>query len=95
MISRLILNLRSVYTTDTEYDSESTSLTRNPINMRRVIPDQSFLTRTIGNLGEDVIVSGYTSEVTGDKADVGIALAKVSRRSEVSGNIPRSETPVE
>ena len=90
MISRLVLNLRSVYT-NSEYDSEDTS--PSPINMRRVIPDQSFLTRTIGNLGENVIVSGYTTttEVAGDsedKTEGGIPLAKVSRGSEVPGNIP-------
>jgi len=86
MISRLVLNLRSVYT-NTEDDSDSAS----PIKIRRVIPDQSFLTRTIGNLGEDVFVSGYTTGVAGDsedKTEVGIPLANVSERSEVSGNIP-------
>jgi len=90
MISRLVLNLRSGYS-NSEYDSEYN--TPSPINMRKGNPDQSFLTRTIGNLGENVIVSGYTStaevaEDSEDKKDGGIPLAKVSRASEVPGNIP-------
>lgn len=87
MVSRLVLNLRAAYTEpDSELDSTS------PIHMRRVIPDQSFLTRTIGNLGEDVFVSGYTTGVSGDSEDrteEGIPkTVNVSRRSGVSGNIP-------
>ena len=82
MISRLVLNLRSV---STEYHSGSSGR-----NMHRVIPDQSFLTRTIGNLGEDMFISRYTTGIAGDsedKTEVGIPLVNVSRKSEVSGNI--------
>jgi hypothetical protein len=88
MISRLVLNLRSVYT---DHDSHSESGSLSPINMRRGDTEQSFLTRTIGNLGEDVFVSGYTAGVAVESEDntkVGIPLANVSRRSEVLGNIP-------
>ena len=89
MISRLVLNLRSAYS-QTDPDSESGSI--SPIRMHRVIPaEQSFLTRTIGNLGEDVAVSGYTTRVAGnsdDNKDVGIPLENISRRTEVSGNTP-------
>jgi hypothetical protein len=91
MISRLVLNLRSVYT---DHDPHSESDSASPIKMpvRRGVPaEQSFLTRTIGNLGEDVSVSGYTTGVAGDSEDktkVGNPLANVSRRSEVLGNIP-------
>ena len=81
MISRLVLNLRS---DNTEYHSGCVS----PINIRRVVPDESFLTRTIGNLGDDVVVSGYTTEVAGDSENLGIPLVNVSTgRSEVSRNI--------
>jgi hypothetical protein len=82
MISRLVLNLRSV---STDYHSGSSGL-----NMHRVIPDQSFLTRTIGNLGEDMFVSGYSTAVaedSEDKLEVGIPLVNVSRRSGFPGNI--------
>ena len=54
------------------------------------MPDESLLTRTIGNLGENMFVSGYTASVAGDledKTEVGIPLVNVSRRSEVSRNI--------
>ena len=47
--------------------------------------------RLIGNLGEDVSFSEYTTRVGGDSEDktkVGIPLANVSGRSEVLGNIP-------
>ena len=77
MISRLVLNLRSL---STEYHSGSTS----PIKIRRGIPDQSFLTTIIGNLGEDMFVSRYSTSVAGDledKLEVGIPLVNVSRRS--------------
>jgi hypothetical protein len=82
MISRLVLNLRSL---STEYHSGSSGP-----NMHRVIPDQSFLTRTIG---EDImfVSSGYTPAAAGhseDKLEVGIPLVNVSRRSEVLGNTP-------
>ena len=75
MISRLVLNLRSV---TAEYHSGSSGL-----NMHRVMPDQSFLTRTIDNLGEDMFVSTGDSE---DRLEVGIPLVNVPRKSEVSGN---------
>ena len=60
--------------------------------MHRNIPDQSFLTRTIGNLGEDMFGSGYTTSTavsrdSEDKLREGdIPLVNVSRRSEFSGN---------
>ena len=82
MISRLVLNLRSV---SSEHHSGSFGR-----DMHRGMPDQSFLTRTIGNLGEDMLVSGFTTAVVGhseNKPEVGIPLVNVSRRSEVSGNI--------
>ena len=87
MISRLVLNLRSVYVTEPDYESGSAS----PINVRRANPEQSFLTRTIGNLAGDVSISGYTTVVAGnpeDKTEGGIPLANVSRRSEVPRNVP-------
>jgi len=84
MISRLVLNLRSA---STEYHSGPSGL-----NIHRNIPDQSFLTRTIGNLGEDMFVSGYTTSTavsrdSEDKLEGEIPLVNVSRRSEFSGNI--------
>ena len=82
MISRLVLNLRSV---TTEYQSGPSGL-----NMQRIFTDQSFLTRTIGNLGEDTFVFGYSTAVVRDSEDaleVGIPLANVFKRSDVPGNI--------
>jgi hypothetical protein len=81
MISRLVLNLRFAYS---ESDPHSESGSASPINIRRGNPEQSFLTRTIGNLGEDVYVSGHTTEVAGDSEDKtkeGIPMENVSRRS--------------
>jgi len=81
MISRLVLNLRYAYS---ESDPHSESGSASPINIRRGNPEQSFLTRTIGNLGEDVYVSGHTTEVAGDSEDKtkeGIPRENVSRRS--------------
>ena len=83
MISRLVLNLRSV---SSEYHSGSSGCNMHT----RGMPDQSFLTRTIGNLGEDVFVSRYTTRVARgleNKLKVGILLVNISRRSEVLGNI--------
>lgn len=88
MISRLVLNLRSVLPDNTtEYYHPGSA---SSINFRRVTPDQTFLTRTIRNLGADMFVSGYTTGVAGDsdEMEVGIPLVNVSGRSEVSGNIP-------
>ncbi|KIM42726.1 hypothetical protein M413DRAFT_122450 [Hebeloma cylindrosporum] len=79
MISRLVLNLRSL---STEYHSSPPGPNQGP-NMRGGIPDQSFLTRTIGNLGEDMLFSGYTTTTTGDSEgslEAEIPLANVSRR---------------
>ena len=83
MISRLVLNLRSVPQA-TEYHSGSSGT-------RRGILDKSFMTRTIGNLGGDIFVSGQYMVISTsgeDKLGSGIPLANVSRRSEFSrGNI--------
>jgi len=70
MISRLVLNLRSV---PTEYHHSGSS------GIHRGIPDQSFLTRTIGKLGGDMFDSGYSTPE--DKLESEIPLANVSRRS--------------
>ena len=88
MISRLVLNLRSVLPDKTASEYHSGSAT--PINIRRIIPDQTLLSRNIDDLGEDVFVSKRTTEVAGgsNKTEQGIPLVNVSRRSEVSGNIP-------
>ena len=87
MISRLVLNLRSVpQATVTEYHSGSSGAHRG-------ILDQSFMTRTIGNLGGDIFVSGQSTVVSTlgpgeDKLGSEIPLANVSSRSEFSqGNI--------
>jgi len=77
MISRLVLNLRSV---STEHHPHSPG-------MHRDIPDQSFLTRTIGNLGGDMFVSGYSTTPGEDKPESEIPLADVARRSEFSGDV--------
>jgi len=53
MISRLVLNLRQ----PTEHFSGSSGF-----NMQNKTVDQSFMTRTIGNLGEDLIISGSATE---------------------------------
>jgi hypothetical protein len=84
MISRLVLNLRSAVST--EYHSGSSG-----INIHRVIPDQSFLTRTIGNLGEEMFISGHTTSVargSEDELEVEIPLVNVSKKSEFPGDIP-------
>ncbi|KIM42738.1 hypothetical protein M413DRAFT_444405 [Hebeloma cylindrosporum] len=77
MISRLVLNLRSV---STEYHSGSSGP-----NMHR--PDQSFMTRTIGNLGGEMFVSGgsttVATEVAEDKLESQIPLVKVSRNKDI------------
>jgi len=56
MVSRLVLNLR-YSSVPTEHD---TILSR--FNAQKKIVDPSFLTRTIGNLGEDWIASGSSPE---------------------------------
>ena len=58
--------------------------------MRRSIPDQSFLTRTIGNLGEVMFVSVDSTAVSRDledKLEGEIPLVNVTGRSEISRNI--------
>ncbi|KIM42725.1 hypothetical protein M413DRAFT_122455 [Hebeloma cylindrosporum] len=85
MISRLVLNLRSV---STEHHSSPPGPYQGP-NVRGGIPDQSFLTRTIGNLGGDMAFSGYTTTTSGDsegRLEAEIPLVNVSRRSDFSGN---------
>lgn len=91
MISRLVLNLRSIYS-----DPYSESGSDSPINIRRGKPEESFLTRTIGNLGENLFASEHTTS-TGDaggsennKREAGIPMENVSRtrRSQIPGNIP-------
>jgi hypothetical protein len=80
MISRLVLNLRSA---STEYHPGPSGP-----NMHRSTPDQSFMTRTIGNLGKDIFVSGHNIAASReDKLEGEIPLVDVSRRSEFSGNI--------
>ena len=76
MISRLVLNLRSA---PTEYHSDSSGKPRG-------IPDRSFLTKTIGNLGGDMLDSGYSTSGE-DRLESEIPLANVSRKSEFSRNI--------
>ena len=74
MISRLVLNLRSAFT---EYHSGPSGP-----NVHRSTPDQSLVTRTIGNLGEDMFVSGDTTAVAKDpedKLEMGIPMVNVSR----------------
>lgn len=90
MISRLVLNLRSAHS-----DPHSESGYDSPINIRRGRPDESFLTRTIGNLGENLFVSQTTASI-GDagnlenKTETGIPMENVSRsrRSQIPANIP-------
>ena len=72
MVSRLVLNLRSV---PTEHHHSGSS------GIHRGIPDQSFLTRTIGKLGGDMFDSDYSTSRE-DKLESEIPLANVSRRSE-------------
>jgi hypothetical protein len=77
MISRLVLNLRSVPTED---DSGSSGL-----HMQRGISDRSFMTRTIGNLGEDM----FDTVVAGPREDklelpVEIPLVNISKYSEIT-----------
>ena len=90
MISRLVLNLRSPYT-QSDSDTESGSTGASLIRMRRrVNPEQSFLTRTIGNLDGNVIVSGYPARertrVAGDPEDeveVGVPFSRRNENTEV------------
>jgi len=82
MISRLVLNLRSA---STEFHPGPSGP-----NVHKSTPDQSLVKRTIGNLAEDIFVSGYPTAVAKDpedKLEAGIPLVNVSRRSEFSGNI--------
>ena len=58
MISRLVLNLRHGLASTGNYPGASN------FNVQKRIVDQSFMTRTIGNLGEDVIIFGTSTEHT-------------------------------
>jgi len=79
MISRLVLNLRSL---STEHYSGSSGH-----KMHRGVVDQSFLTRTIGNLGEDMIDSGYYSQSDAKEKEREIPLVNISKRFDFSRNI--------
>jgi len=74
MISRLVLNLRLM---STEHYSGSSGY-----KMHRGIVDQSFLTRTIGNLGEDMIDSGYHPQSNATGKEPEIPLVNISKRFE-------------
>ena len=76
MISRLVLNMRSVHVG--YHDSGPSDM-----HTGRGIPNQSFLTRTIGNLGEDM----YSTTPGEDRLESEIPLVNAPRRSEFSGNI--------
>jgi hypothetical protein len=78
MISRLVLNLRSV---SAEHYSSSSGF-----NARRGVVDQSFLTRTIGNLGEDMIDSGYSTQDTKGEEQK-ILLVNISNRVNFSRKV--------
>jgi len=59
MISRLVLNLRHSDSAPFEHYSGSSGFNF----VQKTIVDQSFMTRTIiGNLGEDLIISGSSTE---------------------------------
>ena len=70
MISRLVLNLRHVSTLTEHYSGPS------GFNAQNKIMDQSFMTRTIGNLGNNLITSGSS---TGDAKEENLELRLVNR----------------
>jgi hypothetical protein len=79
MISRLVLNLRQSSAPTEEYSGSSA------FNAPKRIVDQSFMTRTIGNLGEDLIVSGSSTQVANEEKSE-IPLVNISNRFDFSNN---------